>query len=96
MRDQTKIIKEIFQQINQPNVFKFKQFESFGYGEIGLSWFNLLYEKHISKNHYEIENQLIEKILALIQEKEDLPPNLNYGFVSPPFLRQFKSRLFLI
>ncbi len=79
MRDQTKIIKEIYQQINQPNVFKFKQFESFGYGEIGLSWFNLLYEKHISKNHYEIENQLIEKILALIQEKEDLPPNLNYG-----------------
>lgn len=89
MRDQTEILKEIYQQINQSNIFKFKQFESFGYGEIGLFWFNLLYKKHVSKDHFEFENQLIEKILALIQEKEDLPPNLNYGLAGLTVLLNF-------
>ncbi|MBL0287369.1 MAG: hypothetical protein IPQ19_08125 [Bacteroidetes bacterium] len=73
------ILKQIFETVNQTEEYDFEYISSFGYGSIGLSIFNHLYQKYVENDSKESEFKLVDEIENMIQSHPEISLSLNYG-----------------
>lgn len=73
------VIKQIYNTVNQPSVFKYEYVSSFGYGKIGLDFFNFIYRKYIENSTDEESFKFVDYIEEMIQNHPQMSPAMNYG-----------------